>query len=437
MKKHKNRRNYDCMKMKKGSLRLISFTILLATMFWMACSVQGRGVLEKDPPGGTVSGIDTGIDSEAECTVYRVMDAKNRDQNAKMRIIGYVFGAREPDIEHIAAGKLTHINYAFANVIDNELVLQESDRDMLKRLNELKSINPDLKILVSAGGWTWSGNFSDAALTETSRAQFARSAAEMVREYGLDGIDIDWEYPGQPGAGNIYRPEDKQNFTKLLRAVREELDRMSDDEGHEGTDRYKLTIATGANQTYLDNTEMHRAHEYLDFINIMTYDYYGIWSETTGHHANLFPSAADPSTTPGSSARSVELHIEAGIPSEKLVLGVPFYARGWTGVDPENNGLYQPFEDESPNASFSELQQDYVNRNGFVRHWDEEALAPYLWNEEERVFYSYEDETSLHYKADYILEQGLSGVMFWEYSHDPDYKLLGLLHRRLIKRMDK
>ena len=180
------------------------------------------------------------------------------------------------------------------------------DASHLSRLHALKDINPDLKILVSVGGWSWSGNFSDAALTSESRKQFAQSVVDMIREHNLDGIDIDWEYPGQIGAGNVYRPEDKQNFMLLLRDVRRKLEEMSDEEGREGVDRYQLTIATGANGAYQENTEMDKAHKYLDFINIMAYDFHGSWTPTTGHHTNLCESSGDPSGM--SALKSVRPH---------------------------------------------------------------------------------------------------------------------------------
>lgn len=349
----------------------------------------------------------------------------------RMKIIGYVFGSRNPDIENIDAHKLTHINYAFANLIDNEAVLERSsDVSNLSRLNALKEKNPDLKILVSVGGWSWSGNFSDAALTPESRLHFAESVVEMIREHQLDGIDLDWEYPGQTGAGNVHRPEDKENFTLLLRAVRKQIDKLSDEKGRTGTDRYQLTIATGSNRFYFEHTEMDKAQRYLDFINVMAYDFHGEWTPVTGHHTNLFPSGGEAQRN--SAVNAVNLHLEAGIPVEKLVLGVAFYGRGWAGVNPVNRGLFQPYEESLPGVGFGDLKAGYIDRNGFQKFWDDEAKAPYLWNEEERIFYTYDDEMSLQYKADYIKSEGLTGVMYWEHARDPDEILLGVLYNELL-----
>lgn len=211
-------------------------------------------------------------------------------------VVAYVAGYRDFDFSTIQADKITHINYAFVNVIEGEVRFDNSiDNTAMKQegifeLVGLKKINPDLKVLVAVGGWTWSGDFSDAALTEASRFKFAQSAAGFVEAFDLDGIDIDWEYPNHPGAGNVHRPEDVQNFTRLIQAVREELDKLS---RHQGSDKhYLLTIATGTSQRYVDNTELGKLQRYLDFVNIMTYDFYHGGDRRTGHHSNFRHSAS-------------------------------------------------------------------------------------------------------------------------------------------------
>src|SRR6185369_3274255 len=142
---------------------------------------------------------------------------------ARYRIVGYV-GSRT-NIYAISVEKLTHVNYAFATVTpQGEVVLRnENAPSHLAQLQALKSRNPDLKVIISIGGWG-ADNFSDAALTDVSRDKFATSAVDMLKRYALDGIDLDWEYPGQPGPGIKFRPEDKQNFTLLLKTIRGQLD---------------------------------------------------------------------------------------------------------------------------------------------------------------------------------------------------------------------
>jgi hypothetical protein len=194
------------------------------------------------------------------------------------KIIGYVRGRAE--INAISAEKLTHINYAFAKV--NPLgVIDFEDRDApahLAQLQALKARNPQLKLIVSVGGWG-ADFFSDAALTDASRCRFAMSAVDLIKRYALDGIDLDWEYPGQPGPGIGFRAEDKENFTLLLKTVREELDRL----GEARRRKYTLSIASAGGK-YFEHTEMNRLHVYLDWINVMSYDLSGGWSPGAGHH---------------------------------------------------------------------------------------------------------------------------------------------------------
>jgi chitinase len=334
---------------------------------------------------------------------------------ARYRIVAYVRGVAE--IHRIGAEKLTHINYAFALVNpQGEVYFQNPDAPAhLAQLQALKMRNPRLRLLVSVGGWG-ADNFSDAALTEESRAKFAASAIDMVKRYSLDGIDLDWEYPGQPGPGIKYRPGDKQNFTLLLKAMREALDRLREERKR----AYALTIASSAGE-YFKHTEMDKIHVYLDWINIMTYDFYGSWSKTTGHHTALYDMGED----------FVQQHIRAGIPRKKIVLGAAFYGRGWTGVNRENSGVGQPFATSVTDLSFSRLMRDYTIRQGFRRFWDKKARAPFLWNEESGTFISYDDPQSLREKARFVRRKRLGGIMYWEHSHDPQEILLDVLVNEL------
>ncbi len=353
----------------------------------------------------------------------------------KYRVVGYVAGYRDFDFSKIQAEKLTHINYAFANVIGGQVMFDTTDIDNtslkdddLKTLQKLKEVNPDLKILVSVGGWVWSGNFSDAALTEASRVRFAQSAADFVHQYQLDGIDIDWEYPNQVGAGNIHRKEDVHNFTLLMKATREALDQRAkqEDKGH-----YLLTIATGADTAYVNNTELGEVAKYLDFMNIMTYDFYNGLHHTTGHHANLYPSDMNTSRV-SDVLSSVKLHEEAGVPLSKINIGVPFYGRQWDGVKSmENNGLYQEAESVGQIIFYHTIVRDFLDNTDSTRYWDASAKAPYLWNADSGVFISYEDAESIKYKMQYLKEKGISGVMFWEYSDDYESQLLDAIHENL------
>jgi len=355
----------------------------------------------------------------------------------KYKTVGYIAGYRDFDFSKIQANKLTHINYAFANIIEgkvsfggktaeNEDDLKEDD---IRSLHDLKKINPELKILVSVGGWTWSTQFSEVAATDSSRKVFAKSCVEFLKKYKLDGIDLDWEYPNQLGAGNPHGPEDIENFTLLLKEVRSYLDKQSKLDKLPQNHFYLLTIATGGDQAYIDNTKLGDAHPYLDFINIMTYDAYNGGHHFTGHHANLFPAHGDPAVDAKgeevkSALTSVQGHIIAGVPVRKINLGIAFYGRKWEGVNKENKGLFQPAESVGMIEYYRVIVQEATKKNGYTRYWDENAKAPWLWNADSGIFISYEDTTSIKYKIDWLKAKGLGGVMFWEYTDDYESQLL-------------
>lgn len=343
-------------------------------------------------------------------------------------IIGYVFPRKDPlAVDSIQAEFLTHINYAFANIRNGRVALERpDDPENLKMLVALRKPHPHLKVLVSVGGWSWSGGFSDMSLTRASRAKFIDSAIALVREHDLDGIDLDWEYPGLPGAGNVHRPEDKKNFTLLLGELRRALNTARRQTGRP----YLLTIAAGASQSFLDHTQMGRAQRNLDYVNLMTYDFFVEKGGKSGHHSNLYASAFNPSA-PSASA-SVSAFVKAGVPARKIILGVPFYGRGWKGAARENNGLYQDASAAEGGYSWNNLSQSFIGKNGYVRWWDSGARAPYLWKADEGRIVTYDDPDSLGEKCRYVKKRRLGGVMFWEYTaDDPAHTLLRTLYKNL------
>jgi len=345
----------------------------------------------------------------------------------KKIIVGYVPGFRGVlDELSIDATKLTHINYAFVNVRDSMawLTNMETDTVNFRILNQLKEVNPDLKILISIGGWSWSGDFSDAVLTPTSRSRFAESSVEIVADYDLDGVDIDWEYPGQIGDNNVFRPEDKQNYTLMFEAIRKELDALSKITGK----YYELTTAVGASSSYIEHTEMDKAVNYLDFVNLMTYDFYTS-GDTAGHHSNLYPP--EDYDRDASAHKSVQLFLAAGVPAEKLVMGIPFYGRSWIMKSTDKNGINSAVEGRARGGGYTYIKDSMVNQQGMVRHWDEKAQAPYLFNSETRQLVTFDDEESVRLKCEYVLENHLAGMMFWQYASDPKEYLLDAMNAHL------
>jgi chitinase len=357
---------------------------------------------------------------------------QSRAGGSRPAIIGYLFPQSTLlDPARIAADKLTHINYAFANIRDGRVVEGFArDAENFRVLAALRRAHPHLRVLVSVGGWTWSGGFSDAALTADSRRRFVDSAVDFVRRHDLDGFDVDWEYPGLRGNGNTHRPEDKANFTALMAELRAALDA-------DGAVRKRpllLTFAAGAFPAFIEHTEMDKVQASVDFVNLMTYDFrVASVDKVAGHHANLFDHPADEKQRSGD--RAVRDFMAAGVPARKLVLGVPFYGRGWTDVTRpadatvSSTGLYQPGKAlTGQSLNYGRLSSELVGQRGFVRVWDARAQQPYLWNGESRTLIAYDDPESLRVKSRYIREKGLGGAMFWEYGNDPSGALLAALY---------
>jgi chitinase len=364
------------------------------------------------------------------------------------RIVGYFVEwgiyQRGYHVADVPADKLTHLNYAFARVTpDGECVLFDSFaavdkaypgdkweppgqlRGCFNQLLQLKKKHPHLKTLISVGGWTLSGPFSDVAASEKLREKFAKSCVAFVVKYGFDGVDVDWEYPVGGGLeSNRTRPEDRQNFTLLLAALRRELDAR----GKLDRRPYLLTIAAPAGPKVIRNLEVEKIHRHLDWINLMTYDFHGAWSTLTNFNAPLYPSKDDP--TPDEDVRkrfnvdaAAKAYLAAGVPAEKVVVGVPFYGRGWGGVKDVKDGLYQPHAPQPPKGTWEAGVFDYkdlaANHVGKTRRlWHDEARVPWLFDPKSGVMISYDDAESLKLKAEYVKAEGLGGVMFWELSAD-------------------
>jgi chitinase len=350
--------------------------------------------------------------------------APRQKPKPKPVIIAYVGGFRGlADIDSLDPRKLSHINYAFVDVKDNRAFLRREATDTInfRRLTALKDINKDLKILISLGGWTWSKNFSDAVLTDTSTRAFAYSAIDIVAKYDLDGVDIDWEYPGLMGDSNVFRPEDKEHYTLLFKELRQGLDSLNKLTGR----KYFVTTAVGAQQDFIEHTEMDKVQQYTDYINLMSYDYAGRSDTISRHHTNLFSSSRD--SVQESTDRSVKAFLAAGVPASKLVVGMGFYGKGWELQTAENNGLYQPVKSFSRGGGFDYLKDSLENKNGFTKYWDDEAKAPYLFNPNSKMFITYDDERSIKEKCAYIKKHGLGGAMFWEYNDDKKEYLLDVI----------
>ncbi|GAB3781092.1 glycoside hydrolase family 18 protein [Spirosoma horti] len=345
----------------------------------------------------------------------------------KAIVLAYVGGFRGlVNTDNIAAEKLTHINYAFVDVRKNRAWLHNlaTDSTNFKHLNQLKLRNPDLKILISIGGWAWSENFSDAVVSDTGRVAFAASAVDIVREYQLDGIDIDWEYPGMKGEDNVFRPEDRENFTLLFKALREQLNGLKQQTGKD----YLVTTALPGFDAIFTHTDMGKAQQYLNYINVMSYDFF-TEGPLAGHHTNLYPSGKVDNETSGDKA--VKLYEKAGIPAEKLVLGIAFYGRAWQLQTGNPKAHPRTITKVERGGGYTFIKDSLLTNPAYKRYWDRKAKAPYLYNADLKQFVSYDDEESVKAKCRYVKKHGLAGVMFWEYFSDPKDYLLSEINRQL------
>ncbi|GMQ56568.1 glycoside hydrolase family 18 protein [Vallitalea sediminicola] len=331
-----------------------------------------------------------------------------------LHLIGYVSIKdlvifKEEDIK-----KSEIINLAFAKISEGKVVSEVLD--YLPYIEKARAINPNIRFVLSIGGWS-AGGFSIASKTVESRKKMIESAIDIIEEASLDGIDIDWEYPCISIAGIDAAKEDKENFTHLIKEFRMYLDKR-------GMQKALLTIAAAGDDYFIRCTEMDKIHPYLDYVQLMTYDLRGGFTVVTGHHTNLYSYEEDLSRA--SADKAVKKYMKAGVPANKLVLGAAFYSRMWEGVPDVQHGFIQMAKTTGGyGPSFHELLAKYINKNGFIRYWDAEAKAPYLFNGD--CFISYEDQESLFHKIDYSQQQGLYGLMYWEYGTDCSGTLLSYI----------
>ncbi len=325
--------------------------------------------------------------------------------------------------ENINASKLTHINYAFANIrSDLSIALADESIDLqnFESLRNLKSKNKNLRTLISIGGWDYSKYFSDAALNDTNRNLFAQNCLNFVLKYGFDGIDIDWEYPVSGGMStNIYRTADKQNYTLLLKTLKAKLNEQKNKDGR----NYYLTAAGGTSNWYLNKIECSKITAYLDHIFIMAYDLNGPWSSYANFNAPLY-NRADLPTDGGDVSGGASAYLSYGIPASKIVLGMPFYGYQYTVVNNNNNGLGCKFSGAS-SITYDDVVSKYLNNSNYACFFDETAKVPYIFGN--NTFVSYEDDRSITAKANFAKSKGFSGIGAWELSFDKTAKLLSVM----------
>lgn len=278
--------------------------------------------------------------------------------------------------------------YAFA-LMNPDGTFEVYSTTHLRQLVNLREQNPNLKVILAIGGWGADG-FSDAALTPTSRYAFAREAQRWVTDYDLDGVDLDWEYPGSSAGGITSRPEDKENFTLLITALRDVL----------GPDAWISVAGTGY-PSYIANVEIAKIAPLLSYFNLMAYDFTAgeTGAAAARHQSNLYDSDLALNTSVN---QQIEALISAGMPSEKILLGVPFYGR-YGALDTK---------------TFDQLRNNFINKNGYRVEWDNEAKAPYIVDASGNFIYSYDNLLSIYFKGLYVIENCLGGMFSWQSTMD-------------------
>ena len=299
--------------------------------------------------------------------------AASRDSKV---VVAYVTSWSEvmPDPQY-----MTHINYAFGHVNESFNGVKIDNEERLRQIVDLRKQKPELKVLLSIGGWG-SGRFSEMAANDEYRCAFAADCDRVVKEFALDGIDIDWEYPTSSMANISSSPDDTENFTLLMQDIRAAI----------GNEK-ELTLATVASARYIDFKAILPS---VDFVNIMAY----YMASAPKHHSALYPSGHSGDIT---SDGAVTAHLKAGVPPSKLVMGMPFYGRGGDGY-----------------PSFQDYNKVGNTDTQYTEKWDEVAQVPYLADKNDTLVFGFENPRSLAIKCQYILDKDLLGGMYWDYSGD-------------------
>ncbi|GBP53592.1 Chitotriosidase-1 [Eumeta japonica] len=320
----------------------------------------------------------------------------------------------------------THINIAFVKIVNKTLSITENLATGFRLMSKLKELNPNLKILLSIGGSGANNGFSDMVINHASRKIFIRSAISILKEFNLDGIDLDWEFPALHGSKPfILKSRERQHFSQLLREIRVEYSR------HRRI--YLLSVAVAAPQIIVDVAyNVDQLELYVDYVHLMTYDfhYYSPDTPFTGLNAPLFPRQNEHYYLSTLNVNfTVNMYIAKGLNRDKIVVGIPAYGHSFYLVNKNNGGLNSPASGYGSLGSSGFVSYPTVcqfmntNKNKIIVNNETDAKVPYMHKDREWV--SYDDQYSVMEKAKYIKDNHLRGAMIYSLNSDDYHEDVG------------
>ena len=320
------------------------------------------------------------------------------------RVVAYFRGDIK-EVEKYDYNKITHLIYCFMYLQGNKIGFKNEDSEnTLKACLALKKKYPHLKVMVALGGWGGCETCSDVFSSQQGRQAFATSVKKILIDYNVDGIDIDWESPVLGGfKGHKATPEDKQNFSSLIKTLRKSL-----------LDKHEICFDANSFKEYIDQAvEWNIVMPHVDFVNLMTYGLPADKSGHTGHHTALYTSPYQQESVD----KAITYLKSMKVPLNKLVIGAAFYSFVVKEVDSTNKGLGQKGKFKA-NVNYRNLIEDYTKDKGYCYYWDTIANAPFLYNVALKEFVTFDDKLSVAAKTKYALNNKLGGIMFWRLNGD-------------------
>ncbi len=325
-------------------------------------------------------------------------------RNEPFRVVGFYKG-NSTDIDKFEVDKLTHLIFCFTYLQGNKIRIKNAeDEETLKHLIDLKTKHPELKVLVSFGGWGGCETCSDIFASDSGRKEFATSVKDLLKKYNADGIDLDWESPVIGGYKNHKASkEDKANFTALVKELRKTLPSKSE-----------ICFDANSFKEFLElSIEWKEVMPLVDFVNLMTYGLPSNQKGHTGHHSALYSSAYQ-----NESVNKAILALDSmKVPLNKIIIGAAFYSFVAENVESLHFGLGNKEKFKS-NVNYSKLLETYTEKDGYEYHWDSISQAPFLYNKQLKTFITFDDKKSVTLKTKYAIDKKLGGIMFWKLNGD-------------------